>query len=169
MLPPIFGQESQPALLWNQPISSWFTPTGLSPSMAPLSRGFRFHLEEKQLVQNPTSVPSHDSTFGLPCSPFARRYSGNPYWFLFLRVLRCFNSPRSPSHAGVYSDSHSGILGSKTACVYPRLIAACHALLRRLSRAIHPAASSPHFLCTTLTSMEYASCLHIEISLSMHI
>ena len=36
--------------------------------------------------------------------------------------------------------SHSGISGSKTACVYPELIAACHALLQRPSRAIRQAA-----------------------------
>ena len=35
---------------------------------------------------------------------------------------------------------HSGIPGSKPACGYPGLIAACHALLRRPSRAIHRAA-----------------------------
>jgi hypothetical protein len=33
---------------------------------------------------------------GLGCSPFARRYSGNRFCFLFLRVLRCFSSPRLP-------------------------------------------------------------------------
>ncbi len=33
---------------------------------------------------------------GLDCSPFARRYSENRFCFLFLRVLRCFSSPRSP-------------------------------------------------------------------------
>ena len=33
---------------------------------------------------------------GLGYSPFARRYSGNRYCFLFLGVLRCFTSPRSP-------------------------------------------------------------------------
>ena len=30
---------------------------------------------------------------GLGSSPFARRYSGNHFCFLFLRVLRCFSSP----------------------------------------------------------------------------
>ncbi len=34
--------------------------------------------------------------FGLGSFPFARRYSGNHYCFLFLGVLRCFSSPRSP-------------------------------------------------------------------------
>ena len=33
---------------------------------------------------------------GLGSSPFARRYWGNRCYFLFLRVLRCFSSPRSP-------------------------------------------------------------------------
>ena len=33
---------------------------------------------------------------GLGYSLFARRYYGNRICFLFLRVLRCFSSPRSP-------------------------------------------------------------------------
>ena len=32
---------------------------------------------------------------GLGSSPFARHYLGNHFYFLFLRVLRCFSSPRS--------------------------------------------------------------------------
>ena len=36
---------------------------------------------------------------GLGCSLFARRYWGNTYWSLFLRVLRCFTSPGSPRAA----------------------------------------------------------------------
>ena len=56
-------------------------------------------------------------------------------YFLFLRVLRCFSSPRSPQlkliaclqHAGL---SHSEIRGSKVICTSPRLIAAYHVLHR---------------------------------------
>ena len=33
---------------------------------------------------------------GLGSSPFARHYWGNHCYFLFLQVLRCFSSPRSP-------------------------------------------------------------------------
>ena len=33
---------------------------------------------------------------GLGSFPFARHYWGNRCYFLFLRVLRCFSSPRSP-------------------------------------------------------------------------
>ena len=36
---------------------------------------------------------------GLGSSPFARRYWGNRYYFLFLQVLRCFSSLRSPPHS----------------------------------------------------------------------
>ena len=37
------------------------------------------------------------NTHGLGSSPFARHYLGNHCYFLFLRVLRCFSSPRSPA------------------------------------------------------------------------
>ena len=36
---------------------------------------------------------------GLGSFPFARRYSGNHFCFLFLRLLRCFSSPGSPCMA----------------------------------------------------------------------
>ena len=36
------------------------------------------------------------NTTGLGSSPFARHYWGNHSYFLFLRVLRCFSSPRLP-------------------------------------------------------------------------
>ena len=39
---------------------------------------------------------------GLASSAFARHYSRNLGWFLFLRVLRCFSSPRS-LHLTMYS------------------------------------------------------------------
>jgi hypothetical protein len=52
--------------------------------------------------------------------------------FFSLRVLKCFNSPRSLSFR-----TDSGTLGSKTACVSPRNFAACRALRQRLSLVIH--------------------------------
>ena len=39
-------------------------------------------------VHNPVSI----STCGLASSAFARRYSRNLFWFLFLSLLRCFSS-----------------------------------------------------------------------------
>ena len=43
------------------------------------------------------SLPRHASHPGLGFSHFARRYFGNRCFFLFLRLLRCFSSPGSPS------------------------------------------------------------------------
>ena len=56
-------------------------------------------------------------------------------FFLFLGVLRCFSSPRSPSLKGVYSLQlyglpHSDISGSSPVCGSPELFAAYHVLLR---------------------------------------
>ena len=43
-------------------------------------------------VLNPAGI----STRGLGSSDFARHYFRNRFYFLFLRVLRCFSSPGSP-------------------------------------------------------------------------
>ena len=51
-------------------------------------------------LRNPCRV-SH--TNGLASSSFARHYSRNHYCFLFLRVLRCFTSPRSLHTAYTFS------------------------------------------------------------------
>ena len=77
---------------------------------------------------------------GLASFPFARRYLGNRCFFLFLRVLRCFSSPRFLLITYVFSYGymsiktcefpHSEISGSRDMCSSPELIAACHVLLR---------------------------------------
>ena len=43
--------------------------------------------------------PVDIATYGFACSTFARHYSRNLGWFLFLRVLRCFSSPGSLRNA----------------------------------------------------------------------
>ena len=82
------------------------TPTGLSPSTAPLSNGLqlqmrfltvrpagrRIHALPQPPLRNPCRV---EHVEGLASSDFARHYSRNHYCFLFLWVLRCFTSPRS--------------------------------------------------------------------------
>jgi hypothetical protein len=90
-------------------------------------------------TRNPCQV-SH--AHGLASSAFARHYSRNHQCFLFLRVLRCFTSPRSPPHP-IHSDAgnptslglgfpirtssdHSSVDNS------PRHIAASHVLHRPL-------------------------------------
>ena len=83
--------------------------------------------------------PGPPKTSGLGSSPFARRYSENRCYFLFLRLLRCFSSPGSP-HMPMYSAydtisggfPHSDIHGSILMCSSPWLFAAYHVLLRLL-------------------------------------
>ena len=54
------------------------------------------------LTLSTVHTPSSEDS-GLGCFPFARRYLGNHFCFLFLRVLRCFSSPSSPPIAYVFS------------------------------------------------------------------
>ena len=99
---------------------------------------------------------------GLGSSPFARHYWGNNCYFLFLQVLRCFSSLRSPSAlSGMPSLqdgglSHSEIRASQVICTYTRLFAAYHVLLR-LQEPRHPpyalsfcfyVTHTPRYICT---------------------
>ena len=54
---------------------------------------YRSGNSEYNLLQSLTLQCTHRS---LGSFPFARRYSGNRCFFLFLRVLRCFSSPGFP-------------------------------------------------------------------------
>ena len=65
--------------------------TRLSRFLAGLPRPFSYQLQINYAVLTPK-----DKSSGLGSFPFARRYSGNRCFFLFLRLLRCFSSPGSP-------------------------------------------------------------------------
>ena len=67
-----------------------FSLTGLSPSLAGLSRTVLLTVDVTSAVLTPECTHS-----GLGSSGFARRYSRNRCFFLFLRLLRCFSSPGS--------------------------------------------------------------------------
>ena len=74
------------------------TCTQLSCSMAALSRAFHSRASCDTAVLQPRRRRNAD---GLGSSPVARHYWGNHSCFLFLRVLRCFSSPRwPPDYAG---------------------------------------------------------------------
>ena len=116
------------------------SPTGLSPSTVGLPRPFDYHdvlslsarlvdparTAPQPRTRNPYQV-SH--AHGLGSSAFAHHYSRNHYCFLFLRVLRCFTSPRS--HQPPYTFRrrrhpmtgarfpHSEIPGSQSGCRLP--------------------------------------------------
>lgn len=79
---------------------------------------------------------------GLGCFPSARRYSGNRFCFLFLQLLRCFNSLRSlvPIYGfnGPFSGlPHSETPGSTLASNSPGHIVGNH-VLRRLCVPRYP-------------------------------
>ena len=83
------------------------------------------------------AVPLPRLTAGLGYSPFARHYSENRYYFLFLWLLRCFSSPGSPpltEMTRIYPARlpHSDTPGSKLAYSSPRIFAVRHVLLRHL-------------------------------------
>ena len=91
-------------------------------------------------------LTSHLS-IGLGSSSFARRYLRNRFFFLFLRVLRCFSSPRSP-HMAMYSPYDSRALPLEGCPIRippdqslfsgsPRLFAA-YRVLHRLPLPRHP-------------------------------
>ena len=68
------------------------SPTRLLLPLAGLS--FPIRLDFRNEVCRPSTPESMLS--GLGSSPFARRYLGNRFYFLFLRLLRCFSSPGPP-------------------------------------------------------------------------
>ena len=116
--------------------------TGLSPSLAGLSRPFHYHTTH--LTRSITPECTHS---GLGSSNFARRYFRNRCFFLFLRLLRCFSSPgslRTPMNS-VYDDMTSSCRVSPfrylriTACL--RLPEAFRSL-SRLSSALSAKASA---------------------------
>ena len=72
---------------------------GLSPATAALSNAVPVNFAPIALVLLPLKCRN---IAGLGSSAFARHYLRNHCYFLFLRVLRCFSSPRSPPHlAGI--------------------------------------------------------------------
>ena len=74
------------------PSARTVSPTGLLPFLAVLSNTLRLPFLLDYGVLHPKSI----TTFGLGSSDFARHYFRNRFYFLFLWVIRCFSSPRSP-------------------------------------------------------------------------
>ena len=108
---------------------------------------------------SPTTPPNKFD--GLGCSTFARRYSQNHFCFLFLQVLRYFNSLRS-LRAAMYSQHSTpygvgrpiqtppdqSLLGNS-----PRLFAAFH-VFHRLLVPRHPLIALSHLLFVLNLSYE---------------
>ena len=153
------------------PCGSTVSVTGLSPSPAALPFAFSYRLAASSLaVLQPRAA--HCYARGLGSSAFARHYSRNHCYFLFLRVLRCFSSPRSPGalrRDGIAAAGfpHSDIGGS---CGYLPLAAA----FRSLSRPSSPprATGIPHapfsaFLFSFRLSSDLAALRAVSVPLAV--
>ena len=89
--PRVFSQGSTCLdLLWIPPCQLIFRLRGFHPLWPVFPGPFCYHTSH--LLQSITPGCTHP---GLGSFHFARRYSGNRVFFLFLRVLRCFSSPGS--------------------------------------------------------------------------
>src|SRR5215469_16805166 len=88
--------------------SGLFSLTGLSPSMAPLSRGIQLTARLVTLLLRTLQPPRHRNVTGLGCSDFARHYFRNRGFFLFLQVLRWFTSLSSLTPAYGFSGVFPG-------------------------------------------------------------
>ena len=145
---------------------SCLSPTGLSPSMAGLPRTVLLGSKVTYAVRTP--LCSHN---GLGSSHFARRYFGNHFCFLFLRLLRCFSSPGSLRMTMDSSYGTQGFPAWVSPFRYLRLIVylplpAAFRSLSRLSSALSAKASA---LCSSLldhwTTKYKTFCLTRQISL----
>ena len=115
-------------------------------------------------VRNPIRISSH----GLASFAFARHYSQNLGWFLFLVLLRCFSSDRSP-HIPIFFSIwcmdftpcgllHSDICASTLAYSYTQLFAVNHVLLRLLMPRHSPCALISFTICflSFMSSLKFA-------------
>ena len=122
---------------------------------------------------NPKSI----TTLSLGSSAFARHYSQNRFFFLFLQVLRCFSSLRSLLiHYFTYvwttgqfipvGFPHSDIYGLMNICFSPQLFAAYHVLLRLLVPRYSPYAlcslTSKIIICFALLCRSHSKRGHIQ-------
>ena len=118
--------------------------TRLSRFLAGLPRPFSYQLQINYAVLTPK-----DKSSGLGSFPFARRYSGNRCFFLFLRVLRCFSSPGSLAMSCL---SHSSVSCHYAGWVSPfrHLWINGYVLLPTAFRSLSRLSSAPSAKASTL-------------------
>ena len=150
---------------------------GLSPAMAPLSRGFPSHARYNVAVLQPRRCVATTPVWALPRS--LATTGGIIKLFSLPRGTKMFQFPRfaSPKLAVIPAYcagglSHSEIRGSRVICTLPRLIAAYH-VLRRLHEPRHPPCALSYFLYANARSQSrkarspYFSCI-VYMDLAVH-
>ena len=121
-----FPHQSHGAVVWDSRSAlSGLRLRGCHPLWRAFSGHFNLASEEeaRPLTLHLPHISVRDSVWTVPVSLAATK--GIPFWFLFLPLLRCFRSGSTHSVKEqrlrrVNKKSHSGILGSKAACAYPR-------------------------------------------------
>ena len=121
------------------------SPTGLSPSLAGLSRTVPLQSEIINAVRTPECTHS-----GLGSFHFARRYFGNRCFFLFLRLLRCFSSPGSPPYVMDWRMDTGGLLQWVSPFRYLRIVG--YLLLPEAFRSLSRLSSALSAKASTLRS-----------------
>ena len=133
--------------------SPWFSLTGLSPSLAGFPKTILLGLQVNYAVRTP--VCTHT---GLGSSGFARRYSRNRGFFLFLRLLRCFSSPGSLPYVMDWRMDDGGCLRRVSPFRYLRIIG--YLLLPEAFRSLSRLSSALSAKASTLRS-SLLNCCHI--------
>ena len=121
--PPGFPQGfSCPAVLWVLPCGLQFRVQGFHLLRPAFPKPFHYQIPIIYAARN----PKIENYFGLAFFPFARRYLGNHFCFLFLSLLRCFSSRRSPHTAmdSLYDDW--GLPSRVSPFGYPRIYSCMH-------------------------------------------
>ena len=141
--PPDFPQGFSCLVVLRIPLAALrFRVRGFHPLWPAFPKPFFYPLAH--MSQSITPKCTHS---GLGSFPFARRYSGNRCFFLFLRVLRCFSSPGSPHNAMDSRYADRGLLCRVSPFRNLRvngylLLTAAYRSLSRLSSALSAKAST---------------------------
>ena len=151
--PPDFPQGfSCLVVLWNMPALFWFHIRGFHPLWPVFPGPFCYHTSH--LLQSITPGCTHP---GLGSFHFARRYSGNRVFFLFLRLLRCFSSAGSLPYVMDWRMDDRGVLCRVSPFRDLRikgylLLPEAYRSLSRLSSALSAKASALCPYCLTFRS-----------------
>ena len=133
----------------------WFSLRGFHPLRRSVPAHFGYHRsaprgsKPQPWTRNPTSPPTHRRGIWFGLSPFRSPLLRGSRLVSLPPPTKMFPFGGFPPLTGRHGllargrRSHSGIPGSTAACAYPGHIAACRALPRRPSRAIHQAAAVP--------------------------
>ena len=139
---------------------------GLSPAMATLSSVFHSPKQCNVAVLQPRRRVATPPVWALPRS--LATTGGIIIYFLFLRVLRCFSSPRwLPRQARMTvlqtaGLSHSDISGSMVICTCPELFAAYH-VLHSLDEPRHPPCALSYFFRYPYLLKSYGRCSYFQL------